>query len=35
MIDGEPLEMTAYEISVVRLFESEEELLEVSQAQQV
>jgi hypothetical protein len=28
VIDGEPVDMTAYEISVVRLLESEEELLE-------
>ncbi|MCL2003237.1 MAG: single-stranded DNA-binding protein [Oscillospiraceae bacterium] len=28
IIDGEPFDMTAYEISVVRLFDSEEELME-------
>jgi single-stranded DNA-binding protein len=28
LVDGEPIDMTAYEISVIKLFESEEELSE-------
>jgi hypothetical protein len=30
LVDGEPIDMTAYEISVVKLFDSEEELSELS-----